>query len=110
MLQENIACSRKKGVNMQPNVNSGIMQLIPLIFIFAIFYFMLIRPQQKQQKKHQEMINNLKKNDEVVTAGGIHGTIVNVKEKTFILRVDDNVKIEVDKNAISYIEKERQNQ
>jgi len=95
---------------MQPNVNSGIMQLIPLIFIFAIFYFMLIRPQQKQQKKHQEMINNLKKNDEVVTAGGIHGTIVNVKEKTFILRVDDNVKIEVDKNAISYIEKERQNQ
>ncbi|MDP2923053.1 MAG: preprotein translocase subunit YajC [Candidatus Omnitrophota bacterium] len=93
---------------MQPNANAGILQLIPLVFIFVIFYFMLIRPQQKQQKKHQQMLNNLKKNDEVVTLGGMHGTIINVKEKTFVLRVDDNVKIEVDKSAISYIEKERQ--
>jgi preprotein translocase subunit YajC len=69
---------------------------------------MLIRPQQKQQKKHHEMINNLNKNDEVVTAGGIHGTIINVKEKSFILRVDDNVKIEVDKSAIAYLTKARQ--
>lgn len=93
---------------MQPNANAGILQFIPLVFIFVIFYFMLIRPQQKQQKKHQQMLNNLKKNDEVVTLGGMHGTIINVKEKTFVLRVDDNVKIEVDKSAISYIEKERQ--
>jgi preprotein translocase subunit YajC len=54
------------------------------------------------------MINNLNKNDEVVTAGGIHGTIINVKEKSFILRVDDNVKIEVDKSAIAYLTKARQ--
>lgn len=95
---------------MQPNVNTGMVQLIPLMFIFVIFYFMLIRPQQKQQKKHKEMINNLKKNDEVVTAGGVHGTIINVKEKTFVLRVDDNVKIEVDKSAVSYLEKEHEKQ
>jgi preprotein translocase subunit YajC len=68
---------------------------------------MLIRPQQKQQKKHNQMVDNLKKNDEVVTLGGIHGTIINIKDKTFVLRVDDNAKIEVNKNAIAYVEKER---
>lgn len=93
---------------MQPNSNAGMANILFLVVIFGIFYFMLIRPQQKQQKKHQEMINNLNKNDEVVTLGGIHGTIINVKEKTFVLRVDDNVKIEIDKSAISYIVKARQ--
>jgi preprotein translocase subunit YajC len=92
---------------MQGNSGAAIPNLIFVIGIFAIMYFMLIRPQQKQQKRHQEMITNLKKNDEVVTAGGMHGTIINVKEKTFVLRVDDNVKIEIDKSAISYVIKER---
>jgi len=93
---------------MQPNSNAGMANILFLVVIFGIFYFMLIRPQQRQQKKHQEMINNLNKNDEVVTMGGIHGTIINVKEKTFVLRVDENVKIEIDKSAISYIVKARQ--
>jgi len=93
---------------MQPNPGAGMANILFLVVIFGIFYFMLIRPQQKQQKKHHEMINNLNKNDEVVTLGGMHGTIINVKEKTFVLRVDDNVKIEVDKSAISYIVKARQ--
>ncbi|MCK9614442.1 MAG: preprotein translocase subunit YajC [Candidatus Omnitrophica bacterium] len=93
---------------MQPNPGAGMANILFLVVIFGIFYFMLIRPQQKQQKKHQEMINNLNKNDEVVTLGGMHGTIINVKEKTFVLRVDDNVKIEIDKSAISYIVKARQ--
>ena len=93
---------------MQPNSNLGMANIFFLVFIFAIFYFMLIRPQQKQQKKHREMINNLNKNDEIVTVGGLHGTIINVKEKTFVIRVDDNVKVEVDKSAVSYIIKARQ--
>lgn len=93
---------------MQPNPNAGMANIFFLVAVFAIFYFMLIRPQQKQQKKHREMINNLNKNDEVVTLGGVHGTIINVKEKTFVLRIDDNAKMEVDKNAISYIVKARQ--
>lgn len=92
---------------MQPTPNP-MLQLLPLIFIFVIFYFLLIRPQQKKQKEHQAMIGNLKKNDEVVTNGGIHGTIINVKEATFVLRVDENVKMEVDKNAVSYIKKTRE--
>jgi len=92
---------------MQPNPNAGMFNFIPLIFLFLVFYFLIIRPQQKKQKEHQAMIANLKKNDEVVTSGGIHGVIVNVKDKTFVLRVDENVKIEVDKGSIAYIKIQR---
>jgi preprotein translocase subunit YajC len=79
---------------------AALANFIPIILIFVVFYFLLIRPQRQQQKQHEQMIINLKKNDEVVTTGGIHGTIVNIKEKTFVLRVDDNSRIEIDKNAI----------
>lgn len=88
----------------QPNV---IASLMPIIFIFGIFYFLLIRPQQKKQKDQQKMIGELKKNDEVVTNGGMHGTIVNVKDATFVLRIDDNVKVEINKSAIAYLKKAR---
>jgi len=82
---------------------------LPFIIIFFIFYFLVIRPQTKERKKHEEMINSLGKNDEVVTVGGIHGIVSNVKDKTIILKIDDNVKIEVDKSAISYVKKKRVN-
>ena len=80
----------------------SIIGFLPLILIFVIFYFLIIVPQRKQQKQHKEMIAGLAKNDEVVTAGGLHGTIVNSKDKTFVLRVDDDTKVEVDKTAVSY--------
>jgi len=86
----------------QPN---PVINLFPLILIFIIFYFLLIRPQKIRQRGHQKMISELKKNDEVITAGGIHGVIVNVKEKTVILRVDDNTRIEVEKTAIAQLKK-----
>jgi preprotein translocase subunit YajC len=92
---------------MQPTPNMG--PLVLIFGMFAIMYFMIFLPQKRQQKKQQEMINNLKKNDEVVTFSGIHGTIVNIKEKTFVLRVDDNAKIEIDKSAIAYVKKQREN-
>ena len=79
--------------------------LMPIFLIFAIFYFLLIRPQQKQQKKHKDILAKLNKNDEVVTSGGIHGTIVNVDEQTVTLRVDDNTRIKFQKNTISYVKK-----
>lgn len=87
--------------------NPGILNFIPFIFIFLIFYFLIIRPQQKKQKEHQAMVAGLKKNDEVVTNGGIFGTIVNVKDKTFVIRVDENAKIEIEKNSIAYLRKAR---
>jgi preprotein translocase subunit YajC len=90
----------------QAQAANPIMNLFPLIFIFVIFYFLLIRPQKKQEKERQKMLSSVAKNDEVVTSGGIHGTIVNVKDKTVILRVDDNVKIEVERSAVAHIKKQ----
>ena len=88
----------------QPN---AIASLMPIIFIFGIFYFLLIRPQQKKQKEHEKMVQELKKNEEVVTNGGIHGTVVNVKDDTLILRIDENVKVEINKKAVAYLKKSR---
>lgn len=88
---------------MQPGGNPFLF----LVFTLVVFYFVIILPQQKKQKEHKQMIENLKKNDEVVTVGGIHATVVNVKENTFILRIDENTKIELDKTSIAYVKKVR---
>ncbi len=77
-----------------------LMNLMPVVLIFIVFYFLLIRPQKKTQDEHKKMVAGLKKNDEVITAGGIHGTIMNVKDHTITLKVDDNVKVEVQKSSI----------
>jgi preprotein translocase subunit YajC len=90
---------------MPQSTANPLVSFFPLIFIFIIFYFLLIRPQKTKEKEHQKMLSNLNKNDEVVTSSGIHGTIVNVKDKTLILRIDDNVKIEVEKNCVAYKKK-----
>src|SRR5216110_4035849 len=79
---------------------------VPLIFIFVIMYFVMIRPQKKRQQQQQKLIGSLKSGDRVVTSAGIHGLISNVKEATVLLKVADNVKIEVDKSAITNVLKE----
>ncbi len=89
----------------QKATGSPLVSLMPIVIIFVIFYFLLIRPQKKSQEEHRRMVSELKKNDEVITSGGIHGTIVNVKENSVVLRIDDNVKIEVQKNAIGTLKK-----
>lgn len=93
---------------MQPNSNGGLLQLLPMfVLMFVIWYFVFIKPEQKKQKERKAMIDSLKKNDEIVTAGGIHGTIVNVKEKTFVIRVDENARIEIDKSFMGYVLKKQ---
>lgn len=92
---------------MEQQAANPIVSFLPLILIFVVFYFLLIKPQQKQKKDHAEMVKNLDKFDEVITSGGIHGTIVNVKETSVVLRVDDNAKIEIEKYAIAYTTKKR---
>jgi len=79
---------------------------VPLIFIFVIMYFVMIRPQKKRQEQQQKLVTSLKSGDRVVTSAGIHGLIANVKENTVLLKVADNVKIEVDKSAITNVLKE----
>ena len=77
-----------------------LMQFMPLILIGVIFYFLLIRPQQKQRKEHQALVESLKTGDKVVTNAGIHGLIANVKEKTVVLKIAENVKVEFDKSSV----------
>ena len=79
---------------------------VPLIFIFIIMYFVMIRPQKKRQQQQQQLIASLKTGDRVVTNAGIHGLISNVKENTVLVKVADNVKIEMDKAAITNVLKE----
>ena len=76
---------------------------LPIVLIFVIMYFFILRPQAKRQKQHQEMLKTLNKNDRVVTAGGIYGTIAGIKEKEgiVILEIDKNVKIEVSRSSIA---------
>lgn len=88
---------------MTPN---PLVQLMPLVLMFAVMYFLLIRPQMKQQKDQASMQAKLKKNDEVVTTGGLHGTIVNVKDSVVTLRVDENTRIDVDRSCIGRLVKE----
>ena len=79
---------------------------VPLIFIFVIMYFVMIRPQKKRQQQQQQLITSLKTGDRVVTNAGIHGLIANVKETTVMLKVADNVKLELEKSAITNVLKE----
>lgn len=79
--------------------------LIMMALIFIIFYFLLIRPQQIKQKKHREMLQNLGMGDEVVTNGGIHGTITRIKEDVVILKVAEKIEIQISKSAIAYRKK-----
>jgi preprotein translocase subunit YajC len=69
------------------------MTIFPFILIFVIMYFMVIRPQQKKSKQHQEMLNKLKKNDEVITSGGIYGKVIDLKDTVVTLEVAPNVRI-----------------
>ena len=78
-----------------------LLSLLPLVLIFVVFYFLLIRPQQKRQKKHQKLLQALNRGDQVITSSGIHGTIANVKEHTVIVVIADGVKVEIEKSHIA---------
>src|SRR5437868_2753425 len=84
----------------------GFGGFIPFILIFVIMYFVLLRPQMRRQKEQQRLVSTLKTGDRVVTNGGIHGLISNVKDTTVIVKVADNVKIEMEKSAITNVLKE----
>lgn len=84
-------------------LSSEVISILYLVGLFALLYFLLIRPQQVRQKRHQEMIKNLQLNDRVITAGGIFGTIVKLKDDSVILRVADNVRIEVLRQSIAQV-------
>jgi len=82
-----------------------IMSFLPFILIIVVMYFLMIRPQQKKQKEHKRMLEELKKGDNVITSGGIHGKVTGFTDenKTVIVKVDDNVKLNVDKSFITTV-------
>src|SRR5438105_3088151 len=84
---------------------SGLLTLLPFVFVFIIMYYVMLRPQQKRQKEQQRLVGALKTGDRVVTSSGIHGLIANVKDFTVIVKVADNVKIEMEKSAIASVAK-----
>ncbi|GMO51187.1 MAG: hypothetical protein Ta2G_08970 [Termitinemataceae bacterium] len=86
-----------------PTGMESLMSFAPFILIIVIFYFLIIRPQNRKQKETQKMLSALKKGDKVVTIGGVHGVISSVKESTVILKVDDNTKLEFSRSAISTV-------
>lgn len=88
------------GVGGGSDPRAMLFNFLPLILVFIIFYFLILRPQTQKQKETQKMIENLKKGDRVVSTGGIYGEVVEVKPETLILRVAENVKMEFAKNAV----------
>lgn len=79
---------------------------VPLIVIFGIFYFLVIRPQQKRAKEHDAQLNALKKDDKIITTGGIYGTIVAVREKVLEVKIADNVRVQLARTAVSDVVKD----
>ncbi len=88
------------GGSTSPGI-AGLMNIAPLILLFVVFYFLLIRPQQKRAKEHREMLKDIQKGDNVVTTGGIHGKVTSVAEDAITVEIADNVRIKVSKEAIS---------
>jgi preprotein translocase subunit YajC len=80
-----------------------LVQLIPFVVIFGIFYLLIIMPARKKQKQHQNMINSLKGGERLITAGGVYGTVTRVLDDRFVIQVDGNTKIEITKGSISTV-------
>lgn len=86
-----------------PGGAAGFASFLPMILIFAVFYFLLIRPQQKQQKLHRQMVADAKRGDQVVTASGLYGKIAAIDDSIIMLELADQVQVKMDKNFISTI-------
>lgn len=85
----------------QGQAAGGLAGFLPIIILFAIFYFLLIRPQQKKAKEHREMIGNLKKGNRIITSGGLYGTIVSIDDNTIGLEIAEKVKIKLSRGNVA---------
>lgn len=81
----------------------GLMGFLPLVLIVVVFYFLLIRPQQKKAKEHKQMVENLKKGDKVITAGGVYGVVESVGGNTVIVKIAENTKVKFGKGHIAVV-------
>lgn len=88
-----------------PGPGGGLLSILPFVFIFVIMYYVMLRPQMRRQKEAARLVSALKTGDRVVTSSGIHGLISNVKDTTVIVKVADNVKLEMEKTAVTNVVK-----
>lgn len=105
-----IAYAMGQGGAAGPGAQGGFASFVPLILMFVIFYFLLIRPQQKKQKEHQEMIRNLKKGDRIMMNGGIYGRITSLDESTLTVEIADKVRVKVNRGYVASLAQGTQSQ
>ena len=106
MLGLAFAMAAPEGAPAGGGMMAQLQGLIPLIFMFAIFYFLLIRPQQKKAKEHRALLDALKKGDQVVTAGGMHGKVTSLDDQVVTLEIAPGVNVKINKGFISTIKKD----
>ena len=99
----NIAYAMGQGGGATGQGAGGFSSLIPIILMFVIFYFLLIRPQQKKSKEHREMINRLKKGDRIITSGGLHGRITAVDDTTMTVEIADRVRVKIARGNVAQL-------
>jgi len=81
----------------------SLMSLLPFVLIIVVFYFLILRPQQKRQKERQKLLDSIKKGDRVITAGGIHGTVEGIEDKVLLVKIAESVKVKVERSSITTI-------
>jgi len=103
MLFANLSATMDQGQAAPAAGGSFLTAIIPFVLVFAIFYLLIIMPSRRKQKKHQEMVEQLKPGDKVITTGGIHGTVMGAQQDRIELKIAANTKIDITKNAIAVI-------
>ena len=97
----NIAYAMGQGGAGAPGGSGGFASFIPLILMFVIFYFLLIRPQQKKTKEHRQMVDNLKTGDRIITSGGLHGRVTGVTESALTVEIAEKVRVKVNRASVT---------
>ena len=88
----------------QGDSTTGLLgSLLPFLLIILVFYFLILRPQQKRQKERQKLLGSIKKGDKVITSGGMHGVIEGLDDKTVLMKIADNTKVKVERSAVTTI-------
>ncbi len=108
MLMAAFATSVQAAQPVRPQGASFVTALIPFILVFVIFYLLIVMPQKNRQKKHQNMVEQLKPGDQIITSGGIYGTVMGVQPDRIELKVAANVKIDITKSSVAVILKQQQ--
>lgn len=95
-----LQCAGQQGEGGEMNILNS---MLPFLLIILVFYFLILRPQQKRQKDKQRLLESVKKGDKVITAGGMHGTVEGIEDKIVLVKIADGVKVKLEKSSITNI-------